>query len=230
MGPLIWYVNANVRMSKILDINYNHFHHLRRSQMCAWAWYVFRTSESHSEKLCCTIPLSFSSWNLSRGILQCSLNTKTYPHLNIEYISMLRDFHIRCWLCWSRLCTAQYGGQENNLAAGDRRWIAEQYYIANVVCIPSYHYFSCSLLLFIESGGCNRQSNTLLIALYKAMSHKKQSPSRDEWRAQGRGWGSRVTLYSRPSRRDSLHYIRLLQRDCDCYGIIVMPRAVDVKC
>ena len=51
MGPLIWYVNAYVRMSKILDINYNHFHHLGRSQMCAGAWYVFRTSESHSERL-----------------------------------------------------------------------------------------------------------------------------------------------------------------------------------
>ena len=39
-------------MSKILDINYNHFHHLGRSQMCAGAWYVFRTSKPHSGTLC----------------------------------------------------------------------------------------------------------------------------------------------------------------------------------
>ena len=61
MGPLIWYDNAKVRMSKILDINYNHFHHLGRSQMCAGAWYVYRPSESHSEKLwgCITFCFKF---------------------------------------------------------------------------------------------------------------------------------------------------------------------------
>ena len=55
MGPLIWYVNAYVRMSKILDINYNHFHHLGRSQMCAGAGYVFSPSKPHSGTLCSII-------------------------------------------------------------------------------------------------------------------------------------------------------------------------------
>ena len=33
MGPLIWYVNAQVRMWIILDINNNDFHHLGKSQI-----------------------------------------------------------------------------------------------------------------------------------------------------------------------------------------------------
>ena len=52
MGPLIWYVNAQVRMWIILDINYKHYYHLGKSQICAGAGDYFRTSKPHSEKLC----------------------------------------------------------------------------------------------------------------------------------------------------------------------------------
>ena len=48
-GPLIWCDNPQVRMSKILYINNNNFHHLGRPQMCAGAWYVFWTWKPHSE-------------------------------------------------------------------------------------------------------------------------------------------------------------------------------------
>ena len=51
-GPLIWCDNPQVRMSKILYINNNNFHHLGRSQMCAGGCYVFRTSKPHSGTLC----------------------------------------------------------------------------------------------------------------------------------------------------------------------------------
>ena len=40
VGPLIWYDNPQVRLSKILYINNNDFHQLGRSQLCAGAWYV----------------------------------------------------------------------------------------------------------------------------------------------------------------------------------------------
>ena len=51
VGPLIWCDNPKVRMSKILYINNNNFHHLGRPQMCAAAWYVFGTWKPHSETL-----------------------------------------------------------------------------------------------------------------------------------------------------------------------------------
>ena len=51
VGPLIWCDNPKVRMSKILYINNNNFHHLGRSQMCAGGCYVFRTSKPHSGTL-----------------------------------------------------------------------------------------------------------------------------------------------------------------------------------
>ena len=50
-GPLIWCDNPQVRMSKILYINNNNFHHLGRSQICAGGCYVFRTSKPHSGTL-----------------------------------------------------------------------------------------------------------------------------------------------------------------------------------
>ena len=50
-GPLISYDSAQVRMWIILDINNNHFYHPGKSQICAGAGYVFRPSESHSERL-----------------------------------------------------------------------------------------------------------------------------------------------------------------------------------
>mgnify|MGYP005702151033 CR=1 FL=1 len=59
VGPLIWCDNPKVRMSKILYINNNDFHHLGRSQICAGAWYVFRISKPHSERLC-TVSSLFS--------------------------------------------------------------------------------------------------------------------------------------------------------------------------
>ena len=52
VGPLIWCDNPQVRLSKILYINNNDFHHLGRSQMCAGGCYVFRTSKPHSGTLC----------------------------------------------------------------------------------------------------------------------------------------------------------------------------------
>ena len=51
VGPLIWCDNPKVRMSKILYINNNNFHHLGRPQMCAGAWCLFGISKSHSERL-----------------------------------------------------------------------------------------------------------------------------------------------------------------------------------
>ena len=55
VGPLIWCDNPKVRMSKILYIHNNDFHHLGRSQICAGAWYVFGTWKPHSETLCAGI-------------------------------------------------------------------------------------------------------------------------------------------------------------------------------
>ena len=90
MGPLIWYVNANVHMSKILDINYNHFHHLGRSQMCAGAWYVFRTSESHSEKLWGP----FGCWALCLcphpTTVRCSLSESLVCEIGLFYYNTSR--------------------------------------------------------------------------------------------------------------------------------------------
>ena len=51
-------------MSRILDINYNHFHHLGRSQMCAAAWYIFSPSKPHSGTLWavfCILPINLPS-------------------------------------------------------------------------------------------------------------------------------------------------------------------------
>ena len=48
VGPLIWCDNPHVRMSKI---NNNGFHNMGRSQICAGACYVFRTSKPHSRTL-----------------------------------------------------------------------------------------------------------------------------------------------------------------------------------
>ena len=52
VGPLIWWDNPQVRLSKILYTNNNDFHNLDRSQMCAGGCYVFRTSKPHSGTLC----------------------------------------------------------------------------------------------------------------------------------------------------------------------------------
>ena len=43
----------------ILDINYNDFYHTGKSQICAGAWYVFRTSKLHSGMLCAAPNTSF---------------------------------------------------------------------------------------------------------------------------------------------------------------------------
>ena len=51
MGPLIWYDSAQVRMWIILNINYNDFHHLGKSQICAGADHYFSPSKPHSGKL-----------------------------------------------------------------------------------------------------------------------------------------------------------------------------------
>ena len=37
MSPLIWYVNAQVHLWILLNIIYNDFHHLDKSQKCAGA-------------------------------------------------------------------------------------------------------------------------------------------------------------------------------------------------
>ena len=50
-GPLIWCDNPQVRLSKILYINNNDFHHLGRSQMCAGGCCYFRLSKPHSGTL-----------------------------------------------------------------------------------------------------------------------------------------------------------------------------------
>ena len=55
VGPLIWCDNPKVRMSKILYIHNNDFHHLGRSQICAGAWYVFGTWKPNSETLWCAL-------------------------------------------------------------------------------------------------------------------------------------------------------------------------------
>ena len=53
-GPLFWYDSAQVRMWKILDINYNHFYHTGKSQVLAGACYYFWPSKPHSGTLCDT--------------------------------------------------------------------------------------------------------------------------------------------------------------------------------
>ena len=52
VGPFIWCYNPQVRMSKILYINNNDFHHLGRSHLCAGARYIFSPSKPHSGTLC----------------------------------------------------------------------------------------------------------------------------------------------------------------------------------
>ena len=71
MGPLIWYVNAQVRMWIILDINYKHYYHLGKSQICAGAGDYFRTSKPHSEKLWIVIAMITFHWLTSDCHHEC---------------------------------------------------------------------------------------------------------------------------------------------------------------
>ena len=48
----------------ILDINYKHYYHLGKSQICAGAGDYFRTSKPHSVKLCAASHISFSLLSL----------------------------------------------------------------------------------------------------------------------------------------------------------------------
>ena len=99
-------------MSKILYINNNDFHHLGRSQICAGAWYVFRISKPHSERLCIiitspqSITLIFSLATVSSDtsspvstrtfwLTNCSVTgSKTFPRKTVSIFSQCYD-----WRC-----------------------------------------------------------------------------------------------------------------------------------
>ena len=84
VGPLIWCDNPKVRMSKILYIHNNDFHHLGRPQMCAAAWYVFGTWKPHSETLCMIIRVTRKTTLWSNHILD-----------KIQYILHIAMINIR---------------------------------------------------------------------------------------------------------------------------------------
>ena len=83
VGPLIWCDNPKVRLSKIFYINNNDFHHLGRSQICAGAWYVFKTWKPHSETLwdvllpnLCHRPILIKQWLVWRMAKKTPINNK----------------------------------------------------------------------------------------------------------------------------------------------------------
>ena len=97
MGPLIWYVNAQVRMWIILDINYKHYYHLGKSQICAGAGDYFRTSKPHSEKLC-------------TGTLYLDIGHRAYVlHNFLQFFS---------WVCSDAV--EQRDGHDGGVAGGGR--------------------------------------------------------------------------------------------------------------
>ena len=93
VGPLIWCDNPKVRMSKILYIHNNDFHHLGRSQICAGAWYVFGTWKAHSETLWF---VSHSPRNRGIGIAMYLVNwhatVDSAPHYG--QILPFRSYHL----------------------------------------------------------------------------------------------------------------------------------------
>ena len=99
-GPLIWCDNPQVRMSKILYINNNNFHHLGRSQMCAGGCYVFRASQPHSGTL----------WHTIRFLATNKIST-----FNEDPTNILRAFvSSNCWrrlrgvVTWSIIILGQH--------------------------------------------------------------------------------------------------------------------------
>ena len=132
VGPLIWCDNPKVRMSKILYINNNDFHHLGRSQICAGAWYVFRISKPHSERVWTSIfeDLPFSTeynsgvpgpqgagaaptlqWAVVSGIqrhAQCAhVETEAAQQHQTRLQKLCDNFWSRVWFCCSRVRTNQ---------------------------------------------------------------------------------------------------------------------------
>ena len=81
MGPLIWYVNAQVRMSIILDINYKHYYHLGKSQICAGAGDYFRTSKPHSEKLCSETKGYSETLYLYQSVLKGAIGERSFDKI-----------------------------------------------------------------------------------------------------------------------------------------------------
>ena len=68
----------------ILDINYNDFYHTGKSQICAGAWYVFRTSKLHSGMLWgafSVIVESSQTFVWSSSYLSVFSGSGTWPHL-----------------------------------------------------------------------------------------------------------------------------------------------------
>ena len=70
-----------MRMWIILDINYNHFYHIGKSQVLAGAWYVFSPSKPHSGTL----------W-VSSSVVNIAINTL----LLLAAISLLLCFFLHC--------------------------------------------------------------------------------------------------------------------------------------
>ena len=110
MGPLIWYVNAQVRMWIILDINYKHYYHLGKSQICAGAGDYFRISNPHSEKLWNNMIYQICVWPKYRKRLEpeeaagcftpdrhhLSLSSKFFVTWNIGKWSYITTLTSRC--------------------------------------------------------------------------------------------------------------------------------------
>ncbi len=106
-GPLIWCDNPQVRLSKILYINNNNFHHLGRSQMCAGGCYVFRTSKPHSGTLCTLLWTSDETQNIVDKYFSRSHQTPDWifflsesppPKTPLKIIFLARNF--LCDLIW----------------------------------------------------------------------------------------------------------------------------------
>ena len=95
VGPLIWCDNPQVRLSKILYINNNDFHHLGRSQMCAGGCCYFRLSKPHSGTLwmamcdVCSSLLSQVEWC---DVVSCLLCLASKLLLNIKAIILINFY------------------------------------------------------------------------------------------------------------------------------------------
>ena len=101
LGPLIWYVNAQVRMWIFLNINYNHLHYLVRSQKCAGALGHFSASESHSGTLCLasspsTVPTlqDLHEIYLLKAKLSTHKHYEDYDPVSTQICVVIREFHL----------------------------------------------------------------------------------------------------------------------------------------
>ena len=86
----------------ILDINYKHYYHLGKSQICAGAGDYFRTSKLHSEKLWC----ASKSLEMFCHKIILIINDHTHNHIHLIIIHYGGNTHpchqLSSWSCTAR--------------------------------------------------------------------------------------------------------------------------------